>query len=76
MNVYWKRHVWPFDKTKRSLLKYLGLLGEYFMAYFQSETPMAAIPMAPIKLRQSCIKILGMFDQWLTTRVATLELLA
>lgn len=42
------RRVLPFDKTKRSLLKYVGLLGEYFMTYFQSEIPMAAIPMAPL----------------------------
>lgn len=47
----------PFDKTKRSRLKYEGLLGEYFIAYFHKLTPIAAIPMAPLEERQLHPKI-------------------
>jgi hypothetical protein len=37
----------PFDSTKRSRLKKFGFSGAYFIAYFHSATPIAAIPMAP-----------------------------
>lgn len=45
--MYWKRHVCPFDSTRRSLLNQLGSLGEYFMMYRHSAMPMAIIPIAP-----------------------------
>lgn len=47
-NVYWKRQVWPFDKTKRSRLKKPGFDGEYRMVYFQRAIPIAVIPIAPL----------------------------
>ena len=41
-------NVSPLESTNRSLLKYFGLPGEYFMAYFHKETPIAAIDIAPL----------------------------
>lgn len=45
----------PFESTNLSLLNQSGVCGAYFIVYFQSATPNAAMPIAP----PGCPKIIS-----------------